>query len=178
MPESPAATLLPVTAYAGSLSALLGDLGLELAWVEPGQPIPGSYWGEREAGLVGNTLWLRGDTPLHSALHEAAHWVCMDENRRAVLHTDAGGDFAEEDAVCYLQLVWAEGLGLGWRRLAADMDAWGYTFRLGSAALWFEQDAADARQWLIRHGVLSDSGTPTGRVRGPPHHAPRLGAGS
>ena len=30
----------------------------------------------------------------------------------------------------------------------ADMDAWGYTFRLGSAHAWFEHDAEDAREFL------------------------------
>jgi hypothetical protein len=38
------------------------------------------------------------------------------------------------------------------------MDGWGYSFRLGSAAAWFEQDAADARQWLIDHGILGSEG--------------------
>ena len=35
-----------------------------------------------------------------------------------------------------------------------DMDAWGYTFRLGSTRAWFEQDADDARQWLAERGLL------------------------
>ena len=33
-------------------------------------------------------------------------------------------------------------------RLMADMDAWGYSFRLGSARAWFENDAEDARRSL------------------------------
>ena len=44
--------------------------------------IPGSYWGESEAGLIGDTLYLRRDTPLHSVLHEACHFVCMNAERR------------------------------------------------------------------------------------------------
>jgi hypothetical protein len=36
----------------------------------------------------------------------------------------------------------------------ADMDAWGYSFRLGSAARWFQEDADDARQWLAARGLL------------------------
>ncbi len=28
------------------------------------------------------------------------------------------------------------------------MDAWGYSFRLGSTRAWFEGDAQDARAWL------------------------------
>jgi hypothetical protein len=38
------------------------------------------------------------------------------------------------------------------------MDEWGYSFRLGSAAVWFAEDADDARDWLIRHGLLDAEG--------------------
>jgi hypothetical protein len=34
------------------------------------------------------------------------------------------------------------------------MDAWGYSFRLGSARAWFEQDAEDARAFLEARGLL------------------------
>ena len=69
--------------------------------------------------------------------------------RRAQLERDAGGDYAEENAVCYLQILLAGSFrAVGRERMCADMDAWGYTFRLGSAKAWFEQDAEDARQWL------------------------------
>jgi hypothetical protein len=40
------------------------------------------------------------------------------------------------------------------------MDAWGYTFRLGSAGAWFEHDAENARDWLIEHGLLTSAGEP------------------
>jgi hypothetical protein len=43
---------------------------------------------------------------------------------------------------------------VGSARLMADMDAWGYTYRLGSTKAWFEQDADDARQWLVERGLL------------------------
>ena len=36
----------------------------------------------------------------------------------------------------------------------ADMDTWGYTYRLGSTQAWFERDADDARRWLLERGVL------------------------
>jgi hypothetical protein len=45
------------------------------------------------------------------------------------------------------------------------MDAWGYTFRLGSAARWFDEDASDARQWLQREAIVRDDGSLTGRCR-------------
>lgn len=147
------------------LARLLERCGLTLAWVADGAAIPGSYWGESEAGIVEHTVTVRTDTPLHSALHEAAHVICMDAERRERLHTDAGGDFAEEDAVCYLQIVLAGELGLSVEAICADMDEWGYTFRLGSAQAWFERDAEDARAWLVRHGLLTEAGAPSFRMR-------------
>lgn len=137
------------------LRALLGAQGLAVEWLTADADIPGSYWGEQEAGLVGDRLYVRPDTPVHSALHEACHWLCMDASRRAGLHTDAGGDDIEECAVCYLQILLADRLpGVGRARLLQDMDAWGYSFRLGSAAAWFETDADDARAWLRERGLL------------------------
>jgi hypothetical protein len=134
--------------------------------VESGASIPGSYWGAPEAGLIGSLIYLRDDTPVHSALHEAAHFICMDSERRAALHTDAGGGFAEEDAVCYLQILMANQLAtVGAERLFADMDAWGYSFRLGSTAAWFQHDAAEARDWLLQHELIDGSGCPTFQLR-------------
>ena len=149
-----------------SLGGLLKAYGMQIARIDSGADIPGSYWGDSEAGLVGNTLYVRTDTPLHSALHEACHYVCMDESRRSVLHTDAGGDVPEENAVCYLQGLLADRIS-GYDRAAlfADMDSWGYSFRLGSAEAWFEQDAADARAWLFTHRIIDDAQQPTGLLR-------------
>ena len=139
---------------------------MQLELVPVGERIPGSYWGESEAGLRGDVLYARLDTPLHSVLHEAAHYVCMTPERRAGLDRDAGGDDAEECAVCYLQIVLAEGLGYGGRERAfADMDAWGYSFRLGSSRAWFEQDADEARDWLLSHAIIDPEGRPTGLLR-------------
>ncbi len=117
--------------------------------------IPGSYWGEPEAGLVGKQLYLRPDTPVHSALHEACHWICMDDARRAGLHTDAGGTDTEENAVCYLQCLLAEQLrGYSRAQVFADMDAWGYNFILGSAAAWFAGDVDDAVRRLLQQELI------------------------
>jgi hypothetical protein len=141
------------------LEMLLDRYGLEMRLVAPEEIIPGSYWGEREAGLIGATIFARLDTPLHSVLHESAHFICMTPERRAGLDTDAGGDDAEESAVCYLQVALAQTLpNVSRERMCRDMDAWGYSFRLGSAATWFAEDAEDARDWLIRHGLLDLQG--------------------
>jgi hypothetical protein len=141
-----------------ALEGLLAPYGLAVSWCAPGGAIPGTYWGEPEAGLIGATLYLRPDTPVHSALHEAGHFICMDAARRARLHTDAGGTLLEECGVCYLQMLLADGLpGVGRLRIQADMDAWGYTFRLGSARAWFESDADDAIGFLRERGLVDPS---------------------
>lgn len=137
------------------LSSLLDRFGIELRIHPPGEPIPGSYWGDDEAGLIGNGLYAREDTPLHSILHEASHYICVDPRRRADLKRDAGSDDAEENAVCYLQILLANELpGLRRDRMFRDMDRWGYSFRLGSTRAWFEQDAAEALEWLTRRGLV------------------------
>ena len=134
---------------------LLERYGLALVRTPDGQPIPGSFWGEREAGLIASTVHARADTPVHSLLHEACHLIVMPAERRETVHTDASDSVAEEDAACCLQILLADALpGVGRERLMADMDAWGYSFRLGSASAWFERDAQDARDWLSRRGVL------------------------
>jgi hypothetical protein len=149
-----------------ALQGLLSEYGLALAWAEDGAAIPGSYWGDSEAGLVGDTLWVRRDTPVHSALHEACHWLCVDGERRAKLHTDANGGDIEENAVCYLQALLAERLpGYSQAQLFADMDAWGYHFRLGSTQAWFERDAEDALAFLQQHGLVDAHGRLSGQRR-------------
>jgi hypothetical protein len=155
------------------LALLLDKFGLELVLVAPETVIPGSYWGEREAGLIGSKIYSRLDTPLHSVLHEGAHFVCMSPARRAGLDTDAGGDDAEESAVCYLQILLAKALRFAVERICTDMDAWGYSFRLGSAARWFAEDAEDARAWLLDRGLVDAPGAITYRVRAPAGHEPR-----
>jgi hypothetical protein len=152
--------------YEIAARGLLGRYGLELVAVPSGIPIPGSWWGEREAGLRAGAVHARPDTPLHSVLHEACHFVCMTAPRRAMLDTNAGGDYDEENGVCYLQVLLAGELpGFSRARMQADMDAWGYTFRLGSARAWFERDAEDARAWLRRHALIDMSDRPTWRLR-------------
>ena len=147
------------------LQEVLRPYGLELVTVPDREAIPGSFWGDSEAGLIGDRLYVRPDTPLHSALHEACHYICMDAQRRNGLHTDAGGGYDEENGVCYLQILLADQLpGIGRDGLMRDMDAWGYSFRLGSSRAWFEQDAEDARAWLQGHGLLCE-GRPSGRLR-------------
>ena len=148
------------------LVLLLSRFGMTIRQEPPGQVIPGSFWGDEEAGLIGNALMLRTDTPLHSVLHEACHFICLDDQRRDAVDTDAGGDYDEENAVCYLQILLADEVpGIGREQMMRDMDAWGYTFRLGSARAWFEQDADDAREWLLKEGLIDRSGHVTLQIR-------------
>jgi hypothetical protein len=148
------------------VASLLGRYGLQLSRVAPGAPIPGSYWGECEAGLIGSCVHARGDTPVHSLLHEAAHLIVLPPERRAAVHTDATDSVEEEDAVCVLQALLGDALpGVGRDRVLADMDAWGYTFRLGSARAYVERDADAAWQWLHARGLV-DAGTLTLRLPG------------
>ena len=148
------------------LATLLKPYGIDIKSVDDDANIPGSFFGEREAGLIGNKLYLRNDTPVHSALHEAGHYICMDPDRRAKLDTDAEGDYDEENGVCYLQILLADHLSnIGKDRMMIDMDRWGYTFRLGSAKIWFEQDAEDAKQWLINHNIINIEQQPTWQYR-------------
>jgi hypothetical protein len=149
-----------------AVAMLLSRYGMTLSLVAPEEIIPGSYWGETEAGLKGDRLYARMDTPVHSVLHEACHYICMTPERRSGLERDAGGDDAEESAVCYLQVLLADELpGVGRERLASDMDDWGYSFRLGNTRAWFTSDAEDAREWLVAHGVVDHKGRLTGRLR-------------
>ena len=164
--EIPAPVLRCESAVLAALRALLARYGLEVTVVPVGELIPGSWWGESEAGLQGLMLLVREDTPVHSALHEACHFVCLDRSRRQCLDTDAGGDYDEENAVCYLQILLADSLpGMNRSRMFADMDAWGYSFRLGSARAWFCQDAGDAREWLRSRGLIDAVQRPTWLLR-------------
>ena len=157
-----------------AIARVFAAAGLELVPVADGEPIPGSHWGDDEAGLIGRELHVRGDTPVHSALHEGCHWLLMDAARRARLHTDAGGTAVEEAATCCLQILLAERVsGMDRPRMLRDMDRWGYSFRLGSTAAWFERDAEDARALLAaraaRYAPVSDGVDPEDRRTGAAH---------
>jgi hypothetical protein len=162
-PEKPAAEAAPAVSPAvlrlrdiafDAAAALLSRHDLALQRVDDGAPIPGSYWGEPEAGVIGHVVFARDDTPVHSLLHEACHLIVLPPQRRAAVHTDATDSDIEEDATCYLQIVLADALpGVGGARLMRDMDAWGYSFRLGSTRAWFEHDADDAKAWLVERGL-------------------------
>jgi hypothetical protein len=137
------------------VAGLLAGYGLQLRLVADDAPIPGSYWGEPEAGIIGHAVHARADTPVHSLLHEAAHLIVLDPPRRAAVHTDATDSIAEEDAVCVLQSLLGQALpGVGAQRVLADMDTWGYTFRLGSARAYVENDADAAWHWLSMRGLV------------------------
>ena len=149
-----------------SVAGLLGRYGLLFRTVTSDSEIPGSFWGDEEAGLIGNEILARADTPLHSILHETCHYVCLDEARRKGLHTDAGGDYDEENAVCYLQILLSDYIvEFGRQRMFEDMDRWGYTFRLDSAQAWFERDADDALAWLSKRNLINEQQEPCWTLR-------------
>lgn len=148
------------------LTLLLARYQLNINWVKADDPIPGSWFGEPEAGIISNQLYVRQDTPVHSALHESCHYICMDAHRRDKLNTNAAGDYAEENGVCYLQILLADFLqGMDREALMKDMDSWGYSFRLGSTKRWFEEDAEDAREWLLKYDLIDRGNKPTWKLR-------------
>ncbi len=147
------------------LQSLLERHGMEIKTVSDNDAIPGSFWQPPEAGLIGDILYIRNDTPVHSALHEACHYICMDSERRKNLHTDAGGTAIEENGTCYLQILLSDFIPeMKRERMLSDMDSWGYSFRLGSAQAWFEKDAEDAFEWLVEKKIISADNTPTWNV--------------
>ena len=149
-----------------SLRTLLDRFRLNLEIQSNGEDITGSFWGDSEAGVVATTVYVRLDTPVHSLLHESCHIICMTDERRADLHRDAGGDDTEETAVCYLQILLADCVeSFGRERIMQDMDSWGYSFRLGTTRQWFDEDADDARQWLVRYALLDEFGQLSFRLR-------------
>jgi hypothetical protein len=116
--------------------------------------------------MIGDAVYVRADKPAHSLLHELCHYICMDDERRAALATDAGGDDDEESAVCYLQVLLARELrGFSAEQCLADMDAWGYSFREGSARAWFDGDGVHAREWLLTRDLIDSARTPTRKLR-------------
>ncbi len=149
-----------------ALESLLHRFELRLIIEKDGAAISGSFWGDSEAGIVGRTVYARRDTPLHSLLHETCHVICMTGARRNSVDRDAGGDDLEESAVCYLQLVLADHIDVAGRdHLMRDMDAWGYSFRLGNTRAWFEKDADDAIEFLINQGLLTETCEATFKLR-------------
>ena len=149
-----------------NLQSLLARYGMDIKTINDGEAIPGSFWQPPEAGLIGDTLYIRNDTPVHSALHESCHYICMDKQRRDRLDTDAGGTAIEENGVCYLQILLSDFIPeMNQKRMLSDMDEWGYSFRLGSAKAWFDDDAEDAFEWLLVHKLVGTDVKPTWNVR-------------
>ena len=152
--------------HKSTLESLLSRYMLQINWIKDNAPIPGSWFGEPEAGIIKDQLYVRCDTPVHSALHESCHYICMDKLRRENLNTDAAGGYDEENGVCYLQILLADYLPeMDQESMMHDMDEWGYTFRLGSAKRWFNEDAEDTREWLLKHKLININNKPTFKLR-------------
>jgi hypothetical protein len=152
---------------ADAITALARRYSIDVVFLEDCASIDDSFWGAPEAGSSHAGLRLRPDTPVHSLLHELCHIVCMTPARRQSFERDAGGSDAEECGVCYLQVLLSDELpGFDGARCLADMDAWGYSFREGSAAAWFAGDGREAREWLREHALIDGDGAPTWKLRG------------
>jgi hypothetical protein len=148
------------------LEQLLSHYHLQINWLTKNAKISGSWFGEPEAGIIQNQLYVRPDTPIHSALHESCHYICMDSLRRQQLNTNAAGDYDEENAVCYLQILLVNYLPfMSQQQMMNDMDDWGYTFRLGSAQRWFYEDAKEAQAWLYHYHLIDQKNHPTWQLR-------------
>lgn len=161
--DTAAAVLTLADIDLSACATLLAGYHLELVALPAEADIPGSYWGAPEAGVIGSRVFVRPDTPVHSLLHEAGHLIVLPPERRTMVDTDASDSQIEEDATCLLQILLADALpGVGRDRLMADMDAWGYSFRLGSTRAWFDHDAEDARAFLAARGLAAIPTLPTG----------------
>ena len=148
------------------ITKLLKRYGLSLKIGNSKENIPGSFWGDEEAGLIKDRVYARLDTPIHSLLHESCHYICMDEKRRITLNTNAGGTTDEENAVCYLQILLSDQLScIDRKRMMNDMDHWGYNFCLGTAKAWFESDSEDTRLWLLKHKLIDKNNVVTFNLR-------------
>ena len=141
-----------------ALQQLLAAYDIEVIEIADEETLPGSFWGDPEAGLIANRLYVRPSTPVQSADPPGSTGHCR--------HTAAGGGYDEENGVCYLQILLADQLaGMTRERMMRDMDSWGYSFRLGSTRAWFEHDAEDAKDWLIQHQLLDAAGQPNWHLR-------------
>jgi hypothetical protein len=148
------------------LHNLINKYHLELQILADDEPIPASFWGEPEAGLIGKTIFVKKATPLHSMFHELSHLICMTEGRRLSVNKDAKSDDEEESAVCYLQILLGDLLtGVSSNLLMKDMDDWGYSFRLGSTQAWFQDDSCDSKKWLQKENILNEKGNITWSLR-------------
>ncbi len=149
-----------------ALRPLFDRYRLNLEKVGISNDIPYSFWGAPEAGRYQSTLYVRDDTPVHSLLHEACHFICMPPEQRTIDSHDAGGSALIENACCFPQLVLSDHIpGFNKAIHLHDMNTWGYNFRLGSAACWFYADSDDASQWLIAHTIIDNQFQPTWQLR-------------
>ena len=149
-----------------SLQAVLSQYGMTIRYINEVNEIPYSFWGSPEAGRLVDEVYVRADTPIHSVLHESCHYICMPADQRQYKTIDAKGSVMEENACCYLQILLADKLeGISREQLMQDMDAWGYSFRLGSAKSWFLHDADEVKDWLIECEILDQNCEITWKLR-------------
>ena len=110
--------------------------------------------------MIGATVYARADTPVHSLLHEAGHLIVLPPERRAAraYRRHRFGRRRRRGLRAAGRCSATRCRASAATRVLADMDAWGYTFRLGSARAYVEHDAADAWRWLREHGLVDAGG--------------------
>ncbi len=152
--------------------------GARLERVPAGAAIPGSYWGDTEAGLdrqhrVRARRHARAFVPARAlSLHlhgRRAPCRARDRRRRHATTRSAAS------ATC--RCCSPSGSTASAQRAACATWTRGATrFREGSARAWFDGDGAHARAWLLDHGLVDSAGQPTLRLRvvsganGPPRN--------
>ena len=98
-------------------------------------------------------------------MKHAITYACQENNGILTIQTLLGGT-EEENATCYLQILLADHIaGFCRSQQMQDMDHWGYSFRLGSAAAWFHHDAEDAKNWLVMHKIIAVNNKITWKLR-------------
>jgi hypothetical protein len=90
----------------------------------------------------------------------------MPATQRKQKKVDANGSAMEENATCYLQILLSDYIeNYDRNQLMQDMDDWGYSFRLGSAHAWFNQDAEEVCLWLQNHRIINTKRKITWQLR-------------
>ena len=110
------------------MAALLRPYGLAVRTVPSAGSIPGSYWGESEAGIRGTRLHIRADTPLHFSAFSPRHRMrnlprtpteTLELARRIALDQGARVEDVADPDDGRIRLIDADGI-VRWRNLTEN----------------------------------------------------------